>query len=281
MAECRLIRGKTKLQQFNIFQRALSNAVVKYCRNFPEDVKAFITNMEEVEMDEPDMPDNSLLSGLKGDIHKSNCKDDMQVWKQRVRYYTSNKSAMYSVVLGQYDAAMQVKLQVTENWEANKIDLLFILKAAQAACIGVQENYSMHVVGCEVFCSLANYFQNIDTALIFKQRFLAREKKMDKAGIGIKFAKKFLKSEKKKNPNINDAAATNAATNHFLGTLWLMNSEVPHSVTDNLVQAHISGNDNYPESVARAVSVIEETSGDTSHSSTSLAQANKANSGQY
>ena len=64
--------------------------------------------------------------------------------------------------------------------------------------------------------------------------------------------------------------------------MWLMNSDAPQFVTDNLVQAHISGNDNYPESVERAftmVSVIKETSGDTGRATTSLAQANKASSG--
>ena len=86
-------------------------------------------------MNKPDMPEDSLLSGLKGDLYKSDYKDDMQV-------------------LGQCDTAMQAKLQVTEDWETNKMDLLFVLKqAAQAACIGVQENYSMYVVGGEAFRS--------------------------------------------------------------------------------------------------------------------------------
>ena len=49
MADCQLIGWKTKLQQFDLFQQALSNAVVKYCRNLPEDVKALITDMEEVD----------------------------------------------------------------------------------------------------------------------------------------------------------------------------------------------------------------------------------------
>ena len=120
-------------------------------------------------LDMPDMPDDGLLSGLKGDLHKLNYKDDIQMWKKGMGYYKLNKSSMCSVVLGQCDVAMQAKLQVTENWEGNKTDLLFALNAAQAACIGVQENYSMHVVGREAFCSLANCFQNTDTALVFKQ----------------------------------------------------------------------------------------------------------------
>ena len=93
---------------------------------------------------------------------------------------------------------------------------------------------------------------------------------------------KFLDSKKKKNPKLDDAAATEAAENRFLGTMWLMNSKVPHSVTDNLVQAHISGHDNYPESVEKAftmVSVIKEASSD-SRTAVSLAQANEASSGQ-
>ena len=52
----------------------------------------------------------------------------------------------------------------------------------------------------------------------------------------------------------------------------------------HLAQAHISGTDNYPESVERAftmVSVVKEASGDTGRTATSLAQANKASSGRY
>ena len=93
----------------------------------------------------------------------------------------------------------------------------------------------MHIVARKAVCSLANCFQNSDPALIFKQKYLATKKKMNKVGICFKFAKKFLELEKKKNPKLNDAAATEAAENRFLGTMWLMNSDVPHSVTDNLV----------------------------------------------
>ena len=77
MADCRLIGGKTKLQQFDLFQQVLSNAVVKFCGSTtnPEDVQSVINNMEEVKMDMPDMPDDSLLSGVKADLYKSNYKD--------------------------------------------------------------------------------------------------------------------------------------------------------------------------------------------------------------
>ena len=129
---------------------------------------------------------------------------------------------MSSVVLGQCDAVMQVKLQVTEDWEANKTDLVFVLTAAQAACIGVQYNYSMHIVAREAMCSLVNCFQISDTALAFKHKYIACKKNCDKAGIGIKFSKKFLDLEKKKNLNLDDAGATEAAKNHFLRTIGVI-----------------------------------------------------------
>ena len=92
----------------------------------------------------------------------------MTNWKDQVKYYTSNKSAMCSVVLGQCDPAMQARLQMPKSWDVNKRDLLFVLKAAQAACIGVQENFSMHIVGHEAMRSLANCFRTTDTPLTFK-----------------------------------------------------------------------------------------------------------------
>ena len=99
---------------------------------------------------------------------------------------------------------------------------------------------------------------------------------MEKAGIGFKFGKKFLDSEKKKNPKLNDAAATEAAMNCFLGTMWLMNSDVPQYVSDNLVHAYISGDDKYPNSVDKAcvmVSAIDLGAPvDTHSSATSLVQ---------
>ena len=158
--------------------------------------------------------------------------------------YETNKSAMCSVVIGQCDLAMDAKLQVTEDWEANRTDLLFVLKAAQAACIGVQDNHSMHLVVHEALRSFANCFQNSQVDLTYKQRYIACKTKMDKARIGFKFATKFLDKEKAKNPNLNDVGATKAAENRFLGTFWLLNSDVDHSVTDNLLLNHISGNDN-------------------------------------
>ena len=76
-----LIRGKMKLQQFDHFQQALSNATSKYCNNLPEDVKAQINNLEEVVKDKMDMPDESLKSGKQGQMHMSDYKDDMKEWK--------------------------------------------------------------------------------------------------------------------------------------------------------------------------------------------------------
>ena len=48
MANRRLVGGKTKLQQFNQFQQALSNAVIHFCRDNRQDVQSLISNMEEV-----------------------------------------------------------------------------------------------------------------------------------------------------------------------------------------------------------------------------------------
>ena len=185
---------------------------------------------------------------------------------------------MCSVVKAQCDLSMEAKLQVTEGWEENKTDLLFVLTAAQAACIGVQRNYSVNVVAREAMRSLANCFQNNETALVFKKNYLACKKKCDKAGIGLTFSKKFLDLEKKKNPKFDDAAATKAAENHFHGTMWLLNSEVPSNVTDNLVQDHIVGIDNYPETVKQAftmLSVTEKESSSSNRTTTSLTQTYK------
>ena len=181
---------------------------------------------------------------------------------------------MRSVVLAQCDPSMEAKLQVTEGWENNKADLLFVLTAAQAACIGMQQNFSMHVEAREAYRSLANCFQNNDTALVYKTRYIACKKKCDKAGIGFTFSKKFLDSEKKKNPKLDDAVATKAAENRFLGTMWLLNTEVPSNVTNNLVQAHIAGIDNYPENIERAFTMVSftEEASSSNRTATFLAQ---------
>ena len=75
----------------------------------------------------------------------------------------------------------------------------------------------MYVAAREVYRSLANCFQNNNTVLVFKTRYIACKKKCDKAGIGFTFSKKFLDLEKKKNSKFNDAAVTKVA----------LNSEVP------------------------------------------------------
>ena len=135
----------------------------------------------------------------------------MKRFNDRQDAYRSNKSSMCIVILALCDPVMEAKLQVTEGWLENKMDLLFVLMAAQAACIGIQKNYSKHIVAHEAFRSLANCFQNSDTALIFKARYLACKQKCDKADISFKFTKKFLNSEKKQNPKLNDATATKTA----------------------------------------------------------------------
>ena len=47
---------------------------------------------------------------------------------KRISNYTSNKSIICGVVLGQCDTSMQSKLAITAGREAKKSDLLFILK---------------------------------------------------------------------------------------------------------------------------------------------------------
>ena len=66
MANCRLVRGKTKLQQFDVFQQALSNAVIHFCRDNRQDVQSLISNMEEVEMEQPPMPEESIMESAQG-----------------------------------------------------------------------------------------------------------------------------------------------------------------------------------------------------------------------
>ena len=95
-------------------------------------------------------------------------------------------------------------------------------------------------------CSLANCFQNAESALDFKKNYLACKKLCDKAGIGLTFSKKFLDLEKKKNPKLDDAAAMKVAEECFHVTMWLLKSQVPSRVTNNLVQNHIVGSTTTP-----------------------------------
>ena len=60
-----------------------------------------------------------------------------------------------------------------------------------------------------------------------------------------------------RDPNLDDAAAHKATTHHFLGTLWLLNSAAPETLTSNLVQAYISGDDRYPANIERAFAMVE------------------------
>ena len=56
--------------------------------------------MEEVEMEQPPMPEESLLESAQGDLYISSYQDNMTKRKKRVICYNSNKSAMSSVVIG-------------------------------------------------------------------------------------------------------------------------------------------------------------------------------------
>ena len=89
-------------------------------------------------------------------------------------------------------------------------------------------------------------------------------------GIGFTFSKKFLDLEKKKNPKLDDAAATKVAENCFHGTMWLLNYEVPCTATESLVQNHIVGVDNYPENAEQAFTMMSVTEKEIS-TATSLA----------
>ena len=89
MNKQQLIGGKANLQQFDHFQQALSNATVKICgSNFSEDVQSAINNMEEVVIQEPDMPDDTLLADtLKAPIYIANYKDKNKRFNERTACY--------------------------------------------------------------------------------------------------------------------------------------------------------------------------------------------------
>ena len=159
MNQQQVISGKSNLHQFDFFQTALSNATVKICKYvYTKDVQHIINNMEEVVLKEPDEPDDALLAGLKASMHLSWYNYQYKRFHERKACYLSNKARMCSVVRAQCDPSMEAKLEATEGWEDNKTDLLFVLTAAQAACIGVQRNYSLYVSACGAMRSLANYF---------------------------------------------------------------------------------------------------------------------------
>ena len=64
----------------------------------------------------------------------------------------------------------------------------------------------------------------------------------------------------KRNPYLaDDETYCKAAKNRCFGTMWLLNSNVPKTVTDNLVQAYCTGQDNYPANVTEAYSLATAT----------------------
>lgn len=115
---------------------------------------------------------------------------------------------MSSVVVGQCNAAMLAKLK-------KKSDLLFLLEAAQVACVGVQDNFSIHIVPLDELYSFASFFQKSgDDSLNCKKTFLVSLKRLDKADFSFCFGKRFLASKKKHNPSlVDDEASTKAAKN--------------------------------------------------------------------
>ena len=182
-------------------------------------MKYLIKHLMEVVINRPEEPTKDMLKSTSAAIFVSNYSRKMDRWEKRTVSCTTNKSIICGVVLAQCDVAMQAKLAIIAGWEANKSNLLWVLKAAQLACIGMQENYSHHVVGHEALQSLTMCSQNSDSELDFKEDFLARTKKLEKAEIGFAFGMKFIDAEKKRDPNLDDAAAHKAATYRFLGSL--------------------------------------------------------------
>ena len=66
MNQQQLIGGKSSLHQFDLFQTALSNTSVKVCKcNYTENVQYIIDNLVEVDIKNPDEPDEALLAGPK------------------------------------------------------------------------------------------------------------------------------------------------------------------------------------------------------------------------
>ena len=139
LGSCGLVGGKTKLQQFANLQQALSNAVSNFCTHQPDDVKHVIKHLEEVVINELVEPTKEQLDSKLRRIIADNYVRQMDKWDKRISNYTSNNSIICGVVLRQCDTSVQSKLAITAGWEANKSNLLFVLKAAQVACIGVQK----------------------------------------------------------------------------------------------------------------------------------------------
>ena len=99
-----------------------------FCTHQPEDVKHLIEHLEEVVIKEPAEPTEELLESKRGRIITDNYGRQMDKCDKRISNYTSNKSIICGVVLGQCDTSMQSKLAITAGREAKKSDLLFILK---------------------------------------------------------------------------------------------------------------------------------------------------------
>ena len=130
MGSHRLIGGNTQLQQFADFQQALTNAASIFCRRQAEDVKHLVTELEEVVTMDPKRPEDDVIIAPGGTQKFAKYHKDKKTWTRKVENYTSNKSTMCSMLLGQCDFAMHAMLEMIEDWESNTSNLLFVLKAA-------------------------------------------------------------------------------------------------------------------------------------------------------
>ena len=104
-------------------------------------------------------------------------------------------------------------------------------------------NYIIRVVNILTFI----YFRTVILLSFSSSGFSHSKRRWIRRALVSSSLRSFSNRIKKKNPKLDDAAATKAAMNSFLGTMWLVNSNAPQFVTDNLVQAHISGNDTLKE----------------------------------
>ena len=121
---------------------------------------------------EPETLEDEVIITPGGSQKFAEYHEDKKTWTRKVENYTSNKSTVCSVLLEQSDPAMHAMLEMTEDWDSNKSNLLFVLKAAEARCIDVQENFSPHTVAREALRTFANCFQNSEEPLAFKLTFI-------------------------------------------------------------------------------------------------------------
>jgi hypothetical protein len=231
--------------------------IVNYVgRTYTKFTSEFITAVMELELDDPEAPDNP---DPRDQVGFELWKLDIKEHRLKLQEYANFRAGLFNVVFGQCTESLQDKLKSHENYNAANQDGIELLALIKEITYTLEEQRILSDALCDVKEQFYTFKQGRTMSLQrYHELFLAQAEVLDQVGVTIEdesLVEAIATNNLQQVPNDadrNEAREQALAVQFICGTNDNYKSYVSH-----LRNSFLEVNDNYPRTLHQAYNILQ------------------------